>query len=147
MRRRLFWAIIDSSVYINQWEGHFGDSTLAAVRQAYIVRQSSVVLSELRRGARTREGQRLVEALFKLAPVQWAPTEADWWEAGRLIRRIGDRQHWDRQKRRAFQNDALIALTARRYGATVVTSDTNDFELLRKELGIAVMTVPGSDAG
>lgn len=31
------------------------------------------------------------------------------------MRHIGDRQHWDISKRRDFQNDALIALTARRH--------------------------------
>ena len=40
-----------------------------------------------------------------------------------------------------FQNDALIALTARRHGATIVTSDGEDFELLGRALRIRVLTV------
>lgn len=64
----------------------------------------------------------------------------DWWEAGRLVRDIGDRQGWERRKRRDFQNDALIALTARRYGATVVTANRRDFGLLSQALGISVLT-------
>jgi len=64
---------------------------------------------------------------------------SDWWEAGRLVRNIGDEQHWDINKRRDFQNDALIALTARRHGATVVTANTSDFELLRAALRITVL--------
>jgi hypothetical protein len=35
----------------------------------------------------------------------------------------------------------LIALTARRYGATVVTANAKDFTLLAKELEIAVVPV------
>jgi predicted nucleic acid-binding protein len=41
-------------------------------------------------------------------------------------------------KRREFQNDVLIALTARRYGATVVTANRGDFALLAAETRIAV---------
>jgi predicted nucleic acid-binding protein len=52
---------------------------------------------------------------------------------------IGDKQDWDIHKRRDFQNDALIALTARRHGATVVTANSSDFELLRSELRISVL--------
>jgi hypothetical protein len=74
-----------------------------------------VVLSELRRGARGREAERLVLSLLELATVRWEPSVADWWEAGRLIRKNGDNQNWDINKRRDFQKDALIAL---KHGAT-----------------------------
>ena len=55
------------------------------------------------------------------------------------MRNIGDQQDWDVNKRREFQNDALIALTARRYGATIVTANRSDFELLRSELRISIL--------
>jgi predicted nucleic acid-binding protein len=64
-----------------------------------------------------------------------------WWEAGRLIRTIGDTQDWDRSKRRDFQNDVLIALTARRHGATVVTTNREDFTLLGRKLGVRILAV------
>jgi len=132
-------AILDTSVYTDHWERGLYQDTLENLRRAYIIRHSAVVLSELRRGARGREAQRLVVALFELATVRWEPSVADWWEAGRLIRNIGDSQGWDIHKRRDFQNDALIALTARRYGATVVTANYSDFELLRSELRISIL--------
>ena len=135
------WAILDTSVYIGHWEHGLYQDGLAAIRKAFVIRQSAVVLSELRRGARTREARRLVEALFRLAAVQWEPAAADWWKAGRLIRAIGDAQGWDRSKRRDFQNDALIALTARRHGATVVTTNRKDFELLSRDLGVPVLAL------
>jgi len=58
-----------------------------------------------------------------------------------LIRRIGDAQSVDTSKRRDFQNDALIALTARRHGATVVTANRTDFDLLSHEVGVAVLPI------
>lgn len=135
------WAILDSSVYIGHWERGMFEEPLAAVQKAFVVRHSAVVLSELRRGARTREARELVAALFRVAAVRWEPTAMDWWEAGHLIRKIGDARGWERSKRRDFQNDALIALTARRHGATVVTADVPDFALLAGELRIAVLPV------
>jgi predicted nucleic acid-binding protein len=132
-------AILDTSVYIGYWERGLYQETLDAVRQAYIVRQSAIVLSELRGGARTRVAERLVAALFRLARVCWEPTAADWWEAGRVVRQIGDAEGWERHKRREFQNDALIALTARRYGATVVTANLSDFTLLARALRIHIL--------
>ena len=135
------WAILDTTVYIGHWEQRLYEETLTAVRKAYVVRHSAVVLSELRRGARTPDAQRQVDALYRLARIQWEPTAVDWWEAGSLIRRIGDAQSWDTSKRRDFQNDALIALTARRHGATVVTANRTDFDLLSREVGVAVLPI------
>jgi predicted nucleic acid-binding protein len=82
----------------------------------------------------------LVTTLYRLARVCWEPTVADWWEAGRLVRTVGDAQGWDRSKRREFQNDALIALTARRHGAMVVSANVSDFNLLARELRIQLLT-------
>jgi predicted nucleic acid-binding protein len=58
----------------------------------------------------------------------------DHWE----IRRIGDARAWEIHKRREFQNDALIALTAARHGATVVTTNTRDFALLADAIKVTV---------
>jgi predicted nucleic acid-binding protein len=135
------WAVIDSSVYIDHWERGLHDAALNRVRQEFIVRHSAVVLSELRRGARTREARGLVEGLFRLAKVQWAPTAADWCEAGHVVRTIGDAEGWDEHKRRSFQNDTLIALTARHHGATVVTANRHDFERLGEALSISLRIV------
>lgn len=135
------WAVIDTSVYIGHWEQGLYDEALKRVRRAFIVRHSAVVLSELRRGARTRAAERTVAKLHALARDPWTPNQNDWWAAGRLIRTIGDAHDWDRSKRRDFQNDALIALTARRHGATVVTANREDFELLGRKLGVRILAV------
>ena len=135
------FAIVDASVYVNHWEGVLDDDVLAGVRAKFVVRQSSVVLSELRRGARTMQARRLVEALRRLTKTQWTPDAADWWKAGAIIQKIGDAQNWDRRKRQEFQNDALIALSARRYGATIVTANRTDFELLAKEVRVRILLI------
>lgn len=133
------WAILDTSVYIDHWESGKHDAQLADVRRGYVIRQSAVVLSELRRGARSLRARRMVEALRSLSPVAWEPTSEDWWIAGGLIRKIGDAQRWDTRKRREFQNDALIALSARRHGAAVVTVNGADFRLLTREIRFSML--------
>jgi predicted nucleic acid-binding protein len=133
------WAILDANIYIGHWEHGLYEEKLARIRQGFVIRHSAVVLSELRRGARTPEARQVVEALFERAHIQWEPTSSDWWRAGELIRKIGDSQGWNKSKRRDFQNDTLLALTARRYGATVVTANRQDFELLEKEIDIPVL--------
>src|SRR5262245_42875062 len=132
------WAIFDTNVYIDYWEGRLVADHLAAIHRGYVIRQSAVVLSELRRGAHTLKAKRLVDELFCSLPVCWEPSADDWWEAGRLIALLGGKFHWDIHKRREFQNDALIALTARRWGATIVTSNRGDFALLEEAVQIRV---------
>jgi predicted nucleic acid-binding protein len=135
------WAIIDTGIYIGHWERGLHQKVLQTVRRGFVVRHSAVVLSELRRGARTRKAEQLAEALYRLAHVRWEPSAPDWWEAGKLVRDVGDTKHWERSKRREFQNDALIALTARRHGATVVTDNRVDFEVLAERIGIEILVV------
>ncbi len=135
------WAVIDTSVYVGHWERGLYEDALLDVRRAFVIRHSAVVLSELRRGARTREAQRTVNRLHDLARGVWEPTPKHWWEAGQIIRSVGDAHHWDRSKRRDFQNDALIALTARGHGATIVTANRDDFEILGRRLGVPILVV------
>jgi predicted nucleic acid-binding protein len=136
------WAILDTAVYIDHWEGVVAiEDALTDIRRAFIIRHSSVVLSELRRGARTAAARRRVSALYEIAAIQWAPTAEDWWRAGDLVRKIGDARDWDVAKRREFQNDALIALTARRHGATIVTRNRGDFELLERKAALTVIFI------
>lgn len=133
------WAILDTNIYLGHWERGLYDRELALVRTKFIVRHSAVVLSELRRGAKTPKAQAVLERLYKLAHLQWAPDSNDWWRAGQLIGEIGNEQNLDRVKRRDFQNDALIGLTARRHGATVVTANRNGFEPLARKLDLRVI--------
>jgi predicted nucleic acid-binding protein len=137
----VLWAVIDTGVYIDHWQGRLPGEALERVRRAFIVRHSAVVLSELRRGARSPHARQLVESLARTVAIHWEPSAWDWWEAGRAIQRIGDARGWTVGKRRDFQNDTLIALTARRHGAAVVTTDREDFELLAGAVGIRVLAL------
>ena len=130
------WAVLDSNVYVDFWERGLHAPALQTIHAAFVIRHSAVVLSELRRGARTQQARRTVEQLYRLATELWEPSADDWWQAGKLVREIGDQQTWDVHKRREFQNDALIALSTRRHGALLVTSNRSDFQLLERRTGL-----------
>jgi hypothetical protein len=72
------WAVIDTSVYIGHWERGLYADRLDEVRKAFVVRHSAVVLSELRRGARTPQAARTVARLHELASTMGA-------HGGRLV--------------------------------------------------------------
>ena len=132
------WAVLDTNVYIDFWERGLHAQAIQAVHAAFVVRHSAVVLSELRRGARTQQARRTVEGLHRLATEIWEPTADDWWQAGKLVREIGDQHTWDVHKRREYQNDALVALSVRRRGGLLVTANRTDFQFLERRLGVRV---------
>jgi predicted nucleic acid-binding protein len=131
-------AVFDTNVYVDYWERGAHVQAVEAILASFVVRHAAVVLSELRRGARSQQARRTVEGLYRLATEMWEPTASDWWEAGKLVRDIGDRNSWDVHKRREFQNDALLALTVRRHGALLITSNRSDFALLERPLGAKI---------
>lgn len=129
------FAIIDTNVYIDYWEKNLHHKELLDLSNQFIVRNSSVVLSELIRGARTKEAVKVVEELKRKCS-SIIPNEEDWWTAGKAIKAFGDKNGWNKEKRRDFQNDALIGLSAKRYGAWVITSNRKDFDLLKGQFQI-----------
>jgi len=96
---------------------------------------SSVVLQELLRGARGDLGRaavrRVTRALERAERVV-APIHADWVQAGMAQGRIWDEEPSRRSK--VLQNDILIACSARRIGAVVVTENVGDFSLIARHV-------------
>jgi len=94
-----------------------------------LIRNSSVVLSELARGATNESELDFVSILAKNHPIL-TPTERNWLESGSLLYRMHEDKGFSPGKLRDLHFDVLIALTARIHGATVITSDKADFELI-----------------
>jgi len=94
-----------------------------------LIRNSSVVLSELGRGATNESESEFVSTLATHHPIL-TPTEKNWLESGPLLHRMNEDKGFSPEKLRDLHFDVLIALTARNYGATVITSNKADFELI-----------------
>ena len=85
---------------------------------------SAVVLLELEAGAFAPADQRLVAQLvknFERAGRIVVPSAADYAEGGRLLRRLQAEHGYRLSKAHSLTNDVLIALSARRIGAAVLT--------------------------
>jgi predicted nucleic acid-binding protein len=124
-------AILDTSVYVdNLRSGRFKREILDL---KFVVRCSAVVLAELSRGARSRPMRRFVDDLAKNLRVI-APNEREWMQSGRIVNRIVTAKRYDIHKTRELHFDALIALTARRIGAYLITCNVDDFTALREYL-------------
>jgi predicted nucleic acid-binding protein len=96
---------------------------------AGLIRTSAVVLAELWRGTTTRAEREFLRALQENHPVL-TPTRQNWVESGEILSRIHLAQGLTPAKLRDLHFDVLIALTARSYGARLITSNRADFELI-----------------
>lgn len=120
--------IFDTSVFIdhlrtNKHADHFQNLN-------GLIRNSSVVLSELLRGATKETEKDFVTTLAKNHPIL-TPTEKNWLESGEILSEVYQDKGFSPEKLRDLHFDVLIALTARNYGATIITSNKADFELLK----------------
>jgi predicted nucleic acid-binding protein len=95
-----------------------------------LIRNSSVVLSELARGATKDREIDFVLMLAKNHPVL-TPTERNWIESGEILSKMNRAKGFSSEKLRDLHFDVLIALTARNHGATVITSNKTDFEFIK----------------
>lgn len=105
---------------------------------------SPVVLMELRIGADTTRRQRAVARIEAAFPTSRliAPLPQLFDHAGRLFRTLhGDGSGLD--DRLGPVNDLLIALTARQIGATVLTSNLDDFRQIGRHLPGLRIVAPG----
>ncbi|MGD0283684.1 MAG: type II toxin-antitoxin system VapC family toxin [Dissulfurispiraceae bacterium] len=121
-------VIFDTSIFIdhlrtNQYSNNFLDLQ-------GLIRNSSVVLSELSRGATKEAETAFVAALARNHPIL-TPTTKNWLESGKILSKINRDKGFSPIKLRDLHFDVLIALTARNYGATVITSNKTDFDLIR----------------
>jgi predicted nucleic acid-binding protein len=124
-------AILDTSVYVdNLRSGRFKQEILDL---KFVIRCSAVVLAELSRGARSRPMRRFIEDLAKNLRVT-TPNEREWIQSGRIVNRIVTSKGYDLHKTRELHFDVLIALTARRIGAYLITCNVDDFTAIRAYL-------------
>lgn len=122
-------ALIDTSVYIENFK--FGRFEAEFLNLRFLVRCSAVVLAELWRGARSWEAKQFVASLAKQCQVI-APNEREWVESGKIVGNLVERKGYDVNKMREIHFDILIALTAKRIGAFVITCNADDFQAIRE---------------
>jgi predicted nucleic acid-binding protein len=121
--------VLDSSIFIDDLRSARHSSRIAAIGD--LIRTSSVVLAELWRGATTPAEEKFLVWLESHYPLL-TPTEKDWLDSGRILKRVQRDYGLDARKLRDLHFELLVALTVRSHGAKLITTNRDDFELIRK---------------
>jgi predicted nucleic acid-binding protein len=135
--------LLDTNVYIDASRTEATRARFRAVFSPLLPATflSAVVAYELFVNARDRETAELVRELVR--PMERTgrlviPAFDDWMEAARVLSVIREADRSWRSKLPLLLNDVLIALCARRIGATLVTYNRADFQLIRRHLPFAL---------
>lgn len=139
-------CLIDTSVYIDavrsaEAKSRFKESFFPLVPITYL---SAVVAYELYVNARDRSTRKLVAEFTR--PMErtgrvTSPLFSDWVAAARIVSAIYEKDRAFKSKLPALLNDILIALSARRIGATVFTRNGLDFRLISRHLDYSFSVV------
>jgi len=122
-------VVFDTSILIDHVRTNCHAARMANLN--CLVRFSSVVLAEFWRGTKAVAEREFLRTLEKNYPIL-TPTENNWLESGQLLAKIRSDRGFESGKLRDLHFDLLIALTARSFGARLITSNRADFELIRK---------------
>lgn len=122
-------VVLDTSVIVDQIRTDIHRDRISDLKG--IVRTCSVVLAELWRGSSSSVDRKTISALERNHRAL-SPTIANWLDSGKILARIRQEYGLELKKMRDLHFDVLIALTVRNYGATLVTTNRADFELIRK---------------
>ena len=133
--------LYDTTVYIDILQNRFpraGELMLRAVDAWH----SPITEAELATAcglldpdhARTRRIIKEITTLIDARPVQRTvmPDEKAWREAGILAGVVARLQGYDKSQRGRILNDALLFVSARRSGCTVLTRNVSDFDFLQQ---------------
>lgn len=132
---RLVKVILDTSVYIPFINKGVSHPALELGEGSPLYYMSAVVMEELYAGACDDTSIKLLDKLYKTfddARRMVVPDAADWQKAGRVVARLGQKYGFEEIFLSKIINDILIALSARKIGAVVVTHNMKDFTRIRE---------------
>jgi predicted nucleic acid-binding protein len=120
-------VVFDTSVLIDYLRTGRHEQQIDSIRG--VIRNTSVVLAELWRGATRVQERKFIETLARNHPIL-IPTESNWRDSGQILGKISVQKGFSSDKLRDLHFDVLIALTARSHGARLITSNRAGFELI-----------------
>jgi predicted nucleic acid-binding protein len=133
--------LYDTTVYIDVLQKRFPETGKPMLRSVEAW-HSPVTEAELASGVgqldpshpRTRQLIDEIAGVLDQRPAQRtiAPDVVVWREAGILSGLLARLQGFDKSQRRRLMNDALLFVTARRHGCTLLTRNVSDFDLMQQ---------------
>lgn len=132
-------TVFDTNVWVRFFRRPDDRAALEARLKRPLVLMSSVVVMELRAGCPTRREAAELDLFLK--PYEKAgrvvsPDMGAFYEAGNVLAKLGA-EGVSPAERRRLTNDVLIAVTAVRHGARVITSNVRDFAKIERYLPLS----------
>ncbi len=128
-------AFFDTNIYIDYLKGLFPAETYREYFQKYIIRMCPVVYQELIRCIRSEKIRKKVKRATQKILFLPPPSNSMWVQAGDLAAKVVG--GFDELTLEKIQNDLLIALTAREYGAFLITQD-HHFQRIQKHISFKI---------
>lgn len=123
-------VVFDTSIYIPFINKGITYPDTSANIGRPLLYMSAVVIEELYAGAFGNKSVKLLDKLYETFDSLdrlIIPEASDWQKTGMIIAKIGKKYGFEDTFLSKMTNDVLIALSARRVGAVVVTNNTKDF--------------------
>jgi predicted nucleic acid-binding protein len=120
--------VLDTTILVDQIRADLHKDRIS--RLDGLIRNCSVVLAELWRGASSDVDRKTIESMERSYP-SLTPTPNNWIDSGKILSQIQADKGFEPHKLRDLHFDVLIALTVRSHGARLITSNRADFELIR----------------
>jgi predicted nucleic acid-binding protein len=130
MAEPLVKVILDTSIYIPFIKAGISHPILELEYETPLLYMSAVVIEELYAGASDNNTIKLLDKLYRTFEDLGrliAPDASDWQHTGRIIAKLGRKCGFEEKFLTKITNDVLIALSARKIGAIVVTNNMRDF--------------------
>jgi predicted nucleic acid-binding protein len=127
--------LLDTSIYIPFINKGISNPVLDLGPDRSLLFMSAVVLEELYAGAQDPASIKLLDRLYDVfvsANRLVVPDGRDWQKTGKVIAQFERKYGFEGKFLTRITHDILIALCARRIGATVVTNNTKDFLRIRE---------------
>lgn len=128
-------VVIDTSVYIPFINKGTSHPLLELGQGAPLFYMSAVVIEELYAGASDDASIKLLDNLYKIfdsAGRLIVPDASDWQKTGRIVAKLGSKYGFEEIFLARITNDILIALSARKIGAVVITHNKKDFMRIKE---------------
>jgi predicted nucleic acid-binding protein len=136
--------VIDTNIYIDFFNtGQFAD-LLFRTKYPTVIHLSAIVLMELRAGAFTHTDIKIIQELagiYRKNGRLLIPGVPDFMSAGHVLARLQKEQGYELNKMASITNDVLVAVSARRIGATVVMQNRRDFEAINRVKNFSLLVI------
>ena len=135
MAEPLVKVILDTSIYIPFINAGISHPILELEYETPLLYMSAVVIEELYASASDNNTIKLLDRLygtFEDLGRLIAPDALDWKKTGKVITKLGQKYGFEEKFLTKKTNDVLIALSARKIGAVVVTFNIKDFSRIKE---------------